>query len=111
IGFTCGVGLCEELCKAAPLLLHYHNKAEYTWRTAMLIGLASGIGFGVSEGITYSSDFYNGIDTGGIYLVRFISCVALHAVWSGAAGIVAFRTQNHLQNAENGWAQSAVCVR
>ena len=39
----------------------------------------------------YAGSQYNGIATGGIYLVRFISCVALHATWSAAAGIMIFR--------------------
>jgi hypothetical protein len=41
----------------------------------------------VSEGIMYSQDFYNGISGPGVYVVRFVSCVALHAVWSGSVGI------------------------
>jgi RsiW-degrading membrane proteinase PrsW (M82 family) len=57
------------------------------WRYACLLGLASGAGFGVSEGITYASSYYNGVEELPIYLVRFISCVALHAIWSAAAGI------------------------
>src|SRR5439155_22233208 len=76
-GFTFGVGMCEELCKALPLLVHYrdHTTAHLSWRAACMIGLISGVGFGVSEGITYASDFYNGISAGDVYLVRFISCV------------------------------------
>ena len=61
--------------------------------TALLLGLASGVGFGVSEGITYASNYYNGIQTAGIYGVRFISCVALHSMWSAAAAITAFERQ------------------
>jgi RsiW-degrading membrane proteinase PrsW (M82 family) len=96
LGFTCGVGLCEELCKALPLLWHYHTQDTLGWRGALLWGLASGIGFGVSEGITYSSEFYNGVLTGDIYVVRFVSCVALHAMWAAAAGIVLFRVRGQL---------------
>jgi RsiW-degrading membrane proteinase PrsW (M82 family) len=51
----------------------------------------SGVGFGVSEGITYAYDFYNGISGGQIYLIRFASCVALHAIWSAATGINIYR--------------------
>jgi RsiW-degrading membrane proteinase PrsW (M82 family) len=102
LGFTFGVGLCEEMCKALPLLYRYKSR-ELPWKTACLWGLASGVGFGVSEGITYSSNFYNGIQGGEIYLVRFASCVALHAVWSGAAAIVIHRKQHLLQNADSWW--------
>jgi RsiW-degrading membrane proteinase PrsW (M82 family) len=104
IGFTLGVGLCEELVKAMPVLFHYQaTSAEnrWPWRTACMVGLLSGIGFGVSEGIHYSSDFYNGVTGGQTYLVRFVSCVALHAVWSGAAAVFIFRHQGQLQQVEN----------
>jgi RsiW-degrading membrane proteinase PrsW (M82 family) len=93
LGFTAGVGLCEELCKALPLLWHFRRSGGLTWRAACLWGLATGVGFGVSEGITYSSDFYNGFHAGGVYVVRFISCVALHAVWSASVAITLYRNQ------------------
>ena len=104
-GFTFGVGLCEEICKALPLLVHYrnHQTSFLSWRAACLIGLISGVGFGVSEGITYSSDFYNGLAGGDTYLVRFVSCVALHAIWTGAAAIFIYKQQNLLQSAESVW--------
>ncbi len=42
IGFTCGVGLCEELCKALPLLWHYQREPKLGWRGAATLG--SGLG-------------------------------------------------------------------
>jgi RsiW-degrading membrane proteinase PrsW (M82 family) len=102
-GFTLGVGLCEELCKALPLLYRYRTAGELTIKTACLWGLASGVGFGVSEGISYSSDFYNGISGGEIYLVRFLSCVALHAVWSGAVAVTIHRQQHLIHHSESWW--------
>jgi RsiW-degrading membrane proteinase PrsW (M82 family) len=88
IGFTFGVGLCEEVCKALPILAYYRmGDNKQSWRGAFLWGLASGVGFGVSEGMMYSADHYNGISGSGIYFVRFLSCVALHAVWAGSVGI------------------------
>lgn len=90
-GFTFGVGLCEEFTKAIPLFFYFKNHAQMGWRGACLWGLASGIGFGVSEGIMYSSRMYNGIGGVDIYLVRFISCVALHAMWSASVGIAIAR--------------------
>ncbi|MBI3857395.1 MAG: PrsW family intramembrane metalloprotease, partial [Planctomycetes bacterium] len=65
LGFTFGVGLCEELCKALPLLWHFKKTSgrradTLDVRGAVVWGLAAGIGFGVSEGITYSGDSYNG---------------------------------------------------
>lgn len=93
-GFTFGVGLCEELCKAAPLLLLLARPSGHGWRTAFHWGLASGVGFGVSEAIMYAGDFYNGIEPVGIYVVRFFSCVALHAVWTGSVGVTFYRCQD-----------------
>jgi RsiW-degrading membrane proteinase PrsW (M82 family) len=92
--------MCEELCKSLPLLVHYKNKADMPWRGACMWGLISGVGFGVSEGITYSSDFYNGMSGGDIYVVRFVSCVALHAIWSGAAAIFIYKHNNLLSDGE-----------
>lgn len=96
VGFTLGVGLCEELCKALPLFIYYRFNPRQNWRGAFLWGLAAGAGFGVAEGIFYSQDFYNGIMGPGIYLVRFISCVALHAVWTGTIGIAINQRQEQL---------------
>ena len=53
----------------------------------------SGVGFGVSEGITYSTDYYNGMEGPGMYLVRFASCVALHAIWAASVGIMLYKKQ------------------
>ena len=97
-GFTFGVGLCEELCKALPVLFHYSTRATLSWRGACLWGFLSGIGFGIAEAILYSASFYNGIESGDIYVVRFVSCVALHGVWAAAAALFIFRHQKLLQS-------------
>jgi len=101
VGYTFGVGLCEELTKAIPLLFYYKRDALMGWRGACLWGLASGIGFGVSEGIMYSADSYNGISGAGIYVVRFVSCVALHAMWAGAVAIAIERTRDAYEAVED----------
>jgi RsiW-degrading membrane proteinase PrsW (M82 family) len=100
IGFTVGVGLLEELCKALPLYWHYRRSATLDARGAVVWGLATGIGFGVSEGISYSGNFYNGVSGGGIYVVRFISCVSLHAIWSATVAILIWRRQGRIHNME-----------
>ena len=87
IRFTVGVGLCEELCKALPIIWHYKTKGTMDWRGACVWGFLSGAGFGVAEAIMYSGDYYNGISDGETYLVRFVSCVALHGIWAAAAAI------------------------
>ena len=108
LGFTLGVGLCEELCKALPVLWRLRSARtedlpSFTWRDACRWGFISGVGFGVSEGITYSSDYYNGVFGPGIYVVRFVSCVALHAVWSASAGIMMVRKQRLIHDADTWW--------
>ncbi len=106
LGFTCGVGLCEELCKALPIAFYLGASRQTGWRTACLIGLASGIGFGVSEGIMYSSDYYNGIAGGLTYLVRFASCVTLHAVWASSVALLMYNNQDYLpgqSDVDFGW--------
>ncbi|HEV3448799.1 MAG TPA: PrsW family glutamic-type intramembrane protease, partial [Gemmataceae bacterium] len=105
--FTCGVGLCEELVKALPLLVHFRTRATLGWRGALLWGLACGAGFGISEGVSYSGDLYNGIAPASTYVVRFLSCVALHAVWTGSAGITICMRQEYIQK-EMPWYEFSV---
>jgi RsiW-degrading membrane proteinase PrsW (M82 family) len=97
LGFTLGVGFCEEVCKALPLLWHYRQPSGQRWRGALLLGLASGAAFGIAEGIMYSRSYYNGIRGPDAYLVRFLSCVALHVVWTGAVAITLHRNQEMIQ--------------
>jgi len=102
MGYTLGVGLCEEVCKALPLLWYYRRPSDQTWRGAFLWGLASGAGFGLAEAIMYAGNYYNGIQGVGIYPVRFISCVALHALWTGSVGITLNQRQSLIQG-EMAW--------
>lgn len=98
LGFTLGVGLCEEVCKALPLIAHFHGRRPWlSWQGACLWGLASGVGFGVAEGVHYSASYYNGIEPANAYVVRFVSCVALHAIWTAAAGIMVYNQQATIQ--------------
>ncbi len=100
MGFVFGVGLCEELCKAIPIVIYLKGRQTQTWRGAVAVGFASGIGFGVSEGISYSADMYNGIAGPMTYAVRFLSCVALHSIWAGIVGLLMYRDQSHLSEVE-----------
>ena len=100
-GFTFGVGLCEEFTKAIPMFFWFRRQSEIGWRGACLWGLASGIGFGIAEGVMYSSRYYNGISGGEIYLVRFVSCVALHAMWAGSVGIAIARRVDEYEGIED----------
>jgi RsiW-degrading membrane proteinase PrsW (M82 family) len=101
LGYTLGVGFCEEVVKALPLLWTYRRPCEQSWRGAFVWGLTSGAGFGIAEGVMYSSRWYNGISGSESYLVRFISCVALHALWTGSVAITLHRRQALIQNAQS----------
>ena len=102
-GFTFGVGLCEELCKALPVAYYLSGPEKRTLREVCIVGLASGVGFGVSEGITYSSEYYNGIQDIWIYVIRFLSCVSLHAIWAGGVALLMYRNHDYLE-----WSWEAV---
>jgi RsiW-degrading membrane proteinase PrsW (M82 family) len=97
IGFFFGVGFFEEFIKALPVLWLLYRYENVGWREACLWGMASGAGFGISEGIHYSSHYYNGIETAEMYFVRFASCVAFHTLLSGACAILLQKKQ-HLLN-------------
>jgi RsiW-degrading membrane proteinase PrsW (M82 family) len=93
LGYVFAVGLGEELCKAVPVMLYVRWGRCPTWRGALLWGMASGVGFGVAEGLLYSTRMYHGVAPAEFYLVRFASCVALHAVWSASVGITIFQAR------------------
>jgi RsiW-degrading membrane proteinase PrsW (M82 family) len=101
MGYTLGVGLCEEVCKAMPLFWNYRRPSDQSWRGAFLWGLASGAGFGLAEAILYAGKYYNGLAGPGIYPVRFISCVALHALWTGSVGITLNQRQHLIQSLDS----------
>lgn len=101
LGFTFGVGLGEELCKALPVIFYIRTHRDASWRGACLWGLASGVGFGVAEGVMYSVRYYNGISGLDMYLTRFAACVSLHAVWSASVGITLFQARRVVSKAIN----------
>jgi len=103
VGFTFGVGLCEEVCKLIPLYWNFRKKRTLDWSGAFAWGFASGAGFGVSEGVFYGFSFYNGYSTAEVYWVRFVSCVALHAIWSGTAGVSLWKRQDQIQKLAGRW--------
>ena len=90
LGFTLGVGLCEEFAKAIPIMYALDENKILNGYDACLVGLASGMGFGIAESIHYSEKLYNGQAGAETYLIRFISLVSLHAMWSGIAAIFVF---------------------
>ncbi|MDB5341155.1 MAG: hypothetical protein JWN70_6774 [Planctomycetaceae bacterium] len=102
VGFTCGVGFCEEVCKAIPVFYYLRNTRSSDWRGTCLLGFASGAGFGISEGIMYAGSYYNGIEPATAYIVRFVSCVAFHAILSGGVALLMFGNQDYIDG-DNDW--------
>jgi RsiW-degrading membrane proteinase PrsW (M82 family) len=93
LGFFFGVGFFEETVKSLPVLWLLYNRHSVPWREACLVGMAAGAGFGISEGIHYSSGVYNGVVPGSIYLMRFLSCVSFHTCLSAICAIFLQRKQ------------------
>ncbi|MBI3271023.1 MAG: PrsW family intramembrane metalloprotease [Planctomycetes bacterium] len=92
-GFTIGAGLCEEVCKLLPVVVHLRSaERPLDWRGTAAWGLACGLGLGITEGLLYSSDHYNGVEVAGVYAVRFVSLVFLHGVWTGIAALRLYRS-------------------
>ncbi len=105
LGYTFGVGLCEEVTKALPLLFlaRQNGEPDLSGKKLLLWGLVSGVGFGIAEGIMYSGSAYNGICGPDAYVLRFVSCVTLHAVWSGTVAMILCLRLLWLRDARHGW--------
>lgn len=93
MSYTFGVGLCEEIIKALPIFIIFLGRSRQRWHECCALGMASGIGFGIAEGIHFSATMYNGLCDQLMYFVRFISCVMLHAVWCAASALFLHRYQ------------------
>lgn len=98
VGYTLGVGVLEELVKLLPLAIVLRVGVPLDARGAIAWGLAMGAGFGVSEAIYYAGEVYNGFAPGLVYVVRFVSCVALHMAWSGTAAAGLWRSRDELRD-------------
>ncbi|QZZ20659.1 PrsW family intramembrane metalloprotease [Leptothermofonsia sichuanensis E412] len=108
IGFVLGVGVLEESIKALPVYLFLVNpgKVQDPQSTAFY-GAVSGLGFAISEGVTYSLQYATGLSEGfshslrgmdqqplegnisGFLLVitiRFVCLPLFHAIWAGISG-------------------------
>lgn len=60
LGFVLGVGLFEELCKAAPLLLFgLQSQTIRSEGAGLFLGMMSGLGFAVSEGVEYTIKYWS----------------------------------------------------
>lgn len=89
-GMFIGVGLNEELCKAAILFwLVKRPGVQMVPQTAVFYGMISGLGFGIYEGVHYQININRDAGVDGAYLLniaRLTSLPFLHAMWTGIAG-------------------------
>jgi RsiW-degrading membrane proteinase PrsW (M82 family) len=81
LAYTVSVGLVEEGSKAFAARPECFHPVQV--RAAM--GFMAGIGFGLSESLTYSYRMYAGSADWTIYVVRFVLCVGSHGVMSAIA--------------------------
>lgn len=89
-GFILGVGLCEEVAKAIPLLIIVKTAREpLIPQTMVFYGLISGISFGVFEGVQHQTQINISLDYANAFFMnvaRLTSLPFLHAIWTGIAG-------------------------
>ena len=89
-GMLLGVGLNEELCKAAILFWVVCRPGKLLIpQTVVFYGMMSGLGFGIYEGVHYQLHINRaqGVDTAYLLnIARLTSLPFIHAVWTGLAG-------------------------
>jgi len=90
IGMFFGVGIHEELCKAAILFWLVRRPGKLLIpQTMVFYGMMSGLGFGIYEGIAYQQTVNRaqGVDIAYFLdISRLTSLPFLHAIWTGIAG-------------------------
>lgn len=91
MGFTLGVGVCEETCKALPLLIFGLKRPDLlTPRNAIYLGILSGLGFALAEIVQYTFIYWNlevPVEHSLVFqITRFLTLPLLHASWAGVTG-------------------------
>jgi len=90
LGMFLGVGVHEELCKAAILFWLVKRPGQFLIpQTVVFYGMMSGLGFGIYEGVNYQMHLNReqGVDQAYLLnIARLTSLPFLHAVWTGLAG-------------------------
>jgi protease PrsW len=107
VGFTAGVGVFEEFCKAvAVFFICSRGKEPQLPQTAVFYGLMSGIGFGVFEGVQYQILVNSKMDYGSGFfmnIARLTSLPFLHAIWAGIAGYFVALSYLFPKNRQSFW--------
>ena len=89
-GMFFGVGINEELCKAAILFWLVRRPGNLLIpQTVVFYGMISGLGFGIYEGVSYQQTVNRALGVDLAYflnIARLTSLPFLHAIWTGIAG-------------------------
>lgn len=90
IGMFLGVGIHEELCKAAILFWLARRPGKILMPQSLVFyGMMSGLGFGIYEGVHYQQTLNRQQELDTFYflnVLRLTSLPFLHAIWTGIAG-------------------------
>lgn len=95
LAFVLGVGVCEEVCKALPLIFFGRSKPTlFTPHNAIYLGIMSGLGFALAEVVQYSIQYWQG--SAEISAMLVTACLDKSRTWYG--GINAESFAENLQN-------------
>ena len=90
LGMFFGVGMSEELCKAAIIFWLVRRPGVLLLpQTVVFYAMISGLGFGICEGVEYQMTLNRkqGVDEAYfLNVARLTSLPFIHAVWAGLAG-------------------------
>lgn len=90
VGMLLGVGINEELCKAAILFWLVKRPGKLMIpQSVVFYGMMSGLGFGIYEGVDYQRNINRAMEIDTAYflnMLRLTSLPFLHAIWTGIAG-------------------------
>lgn len=113
VGMYLGVGLSEELCKAAVVFWLVRRPGQLLLpQTVVFYAMMSGLGFGIFEGVSYQMTLNRrqGVDDAYfLNVARLTSLPFIHAIWTGIAGyFIAFAVINPRKR--HGLWVLAICV-
>ncbi len=109
LGFVFGVGLCEESAKLMPLvaIILWKIGGRMDIRTFLMLGFASGLGFGIGEAL-YCYAPWTGNYAVGSNIIRWYAAVPSHAVYTTVCAACLWKLADRLTSAEDFWSRALV---
>ncbi|MBA3686321.1 MAG: PrsW family intramembrane metalloprotease, partial [Planctomycetes bacterium] len=126
VGYVFGVGLCEEAVKLLPLawmITGAHRRMGL--HGFMMIGFASGIGFGVAEALYLYNPWHDDMpaeyaaagfhayrvpEVGG-NVIRWFALVPSHAMWTAACAAFLWKWGDDYSGSESFWGKAWVVAK